>query len=379
MVNQDRVNFIWGENALTTIPPVPVSEIAYRDTTQTPAQMAEGQKYDTIYNSARYNQMFYLVTAVAKTLCENGMMPFLAGQAYAHYARCIYTDGKIYVAQRAIAADESPFPTPGDKSNVWLKEGGGGGNPAGAVVPFCNVTLGGPGNRYPIFWGTSEYDPGWLLCDGGGDGLGGTVPNMSERFILGVTNISNIGNTGGGYSGSVTGIVSSTVAGGTVSGTTTVATNTGITTATGYNSQTNVTAITTAVTTSGTVGNTTISVATMPSHNHQLRYTLGSQGGTNHYAVALESEGGFSGAFISYTGSNGAHSHSLMMKEHSHSLSSNNHTHTFTGSPHNHTIPSLIVNAPTFTGSAHTHTFTGSATISAPPYYALCYFIKLPE
>lgn len=379
MANQDRVNFIWGENALTTIPPVPVSEIAYRDTTQTPAQMAEGQKYDTIYNSARYNQMFYLVTAVAKTLCENGMMPFLAGQAYAHYARCIYTDGKIYVAQRAIAADEFPFPTPGDESNVWLKEGGGGGNPAGAVVPFCNVTLGGPGNRYPIFWGTSEYDPGWLLCDGGGDGLGGTVPNMSERFVLGVTNISDIGNTGGGYSGSVTGTVSSTVAGGTVSRTTTVATNTGTTTATGSNSQTNVTATTTAVTTSGTVGNTTISVATMPSHNHQLRYVLGSQGGTNHYAVALESEGSFSGAFISNTGSNGAHSHSLTMNVHSHSLSSNNHTHTFTGSPHNHTIPSLTVNAPTFTGTAHTHTFTGSATISAPPYYALCYFIKLPE
>lgn len=380
MANQDRVNFIWGENALTTIPTVPVSDIAYRDTTQTPAQMAEGQKYDTIYNSARYNQMFYLVTAVAKTLCENGMMPFLTGQAYAHYARCIYTDGKIYVAQRAIAADESPFPTPGDESNVWLKEGGGGGgNPAGAVVPFCNVTLGGPGNRYPIFWGTSEYDPGWLLCDGGGDGLGGTVPNMSERFVLGVTNISDIGNTGGGYSGSVTGTISSTVAGGTVSASTTVATNTGITTATGFNSQTNVTATTTEVTTSGAVGYTTISVATMPSHNHQLRYVLGSQGGTNHYAVALESEGSFSGAFISGTGSNGAHSHSLTMNKHAHYLSSNNHTHTFTGSPHNHTIPSLTVNAPTFTGTAHTHTFTGSATISAPPYYALCYFIKLPE
>lgn len=380
MANQDRVNFIWGENALTTIPPVPVSEIAYRDTTQTPAQMAEGQKYDTIYNSARYNQMFYLVTAVAKTLCENGMMPFLAGQAYAHYARCIYTDGKIYVAQRAIAADESPFPTPGDESNVWLKEGGGGGGyPAGAVVPFCNVTLGGPGNRYPIFWGTSEYAPGWLLCDGGGDGLGGTVPNMSERFVLGVTNISDIGSTGGGYSGSVTGTVSSTVAGGTVSGTTTVATNTGTTTATGSNSQTNVTATTTAVTTSGTVGYTTLSVATMPSHSHLLRYVLGAQGGTNHYAVGLESENSFGGSCISNTGSNGAHSHSLVMNTHSHSLSSNNHTHTFTGSPHNHKIPSLTVNAPTFTGTAHTHTFTGSATISAPPYYALCYFIKLPE
>jgi hypothetical protein len=342
--------------------------------------MEVGQQYDTIYNSARHNQLLFLITSVAKTLCENGIMPFLAGQEYSQYARCIFTDGKIYYASRAIEANESPYPTPKDESNVWFRENsGGGGVSAGAVVPYYKVTLGGPESRNPIFWGQDEFDPTWLLCDGGSDGRGGTVPNLSERFVLGTTNISDIGNTGGGYSGSVTGTISSTVAGGTVSASTTVATNTGTTTATGSNSQTNVTATTTAVTTSGTVGNTTISVATMPSHNHQLRYVLGSQGGTNHYAVALESEGSFNGAFISNTGSNGAHSHSLTMNVHSHYLSSNTHTHTFTGSPHNHTIPSLTVNAPTFTGTAHTHTFTGSATISAPPYYTLCYFIKLPE
>lgn len=379
MANQDRVNFVWAETALTTIPPVPVSEVAYRDTTQTPEQMEVGQQYDTIYNSARHNQLLFLITSVAKTLCENGIMPFLAGQEYSQYARCIFTDGKIYYASRAIEANESPYPTPKDESNVWFRENSGGGVSAGAVVPYYKVTLGGPKSRNPIFWGQDEFDPTWLLCDGGSDGRGGTVPNLSERFVLGTTNISDIGNTGGGYSGRVTGTISSTVAGGTVSASTTVATNTGTTTATGSNSQTNVTATTTAVTTSGTVGNTTISVATMPSHKHQLRYVLGSQGGTNHYAVALESEGSFSGAFISDTGSNGAHSHSLTMNAHSHSLSSNNHTHTFTGSPHKHTIPSLTVNAPTFTGTAHTHTFTGSATISAPPYYTLCYFIKLPE
>lgn len=379
MANQDRVNFVWAETALTTIPHVPVSEVAYRDTTQTPEQMEVGQQYDTIYNSARHNQLLFLITSVAKTLCENGIMPFLAGQEYSQYARCIFTDGKIYYASRAIKANESPYPTPKDKSNVWFRENSGGGVSAGAVVPYYKVTLGGPESRNPIFWGQDKFDPTWLLCDGGSDGRGGKVPNLSERFVLGTTNISDIGNTGGGYSGSVTGTISSTVAGGTVSASTTVATNTGTTTATGANSQTNVTATTTAVTTSGTVGNTTISVATMPSHNHQLRYVLGSQGGTNHYAVALESEGTFSGVFISSTGSNGAHSHSLTMNAHSHSLSSNKHTHTFTGSPHNHTIPSLTVNAPTFTGKAHTHTFTGSSTVTAPPYYALCYFIKLPE
>lgn len=123
MANQDRVNFVWAETALTTIPPVPVSEVAYRDTTQTPEQMEVGQQYDTIYNSARHNQLLFLITSVAKTLCENGIMPFLAGQEYSQYARCIFTDGKLYAASRAILANEQPYPTPGDDSGVWTDEG----------------------------------------------------------------------------------------------------------------------------------------------------------------------------------------------------------------------------------------------------------------
>lgn len=122
MANQDRVNFVWAESALTTIPPIPVSEVAYRDTTQTPEQMEVGQQYDTIYNSARHNQLLFLLTSVAKTLCENGIMPFLAGQEYSQYARCIFTDGKLYTASRAILANEQPHPTPGDDSGVWIAE-----------------------------------------------------------------------------------------------------------------------------------------------------------------------------------------------------------------------------------------------------------------
>ena len=122
MANQDRVNFVWAKSALTTIPPIPVSEVAYRDTTQTPEQMEVGQQYDTIYNSARHNQLLFLLTSVAKTLCENGIMPFLAGQEYSQYARCIFTDGKLYTASRAILANEQPYPTPGDDSGVWTTE-----------------------------------------------------------------------------------------------------------------------------------------------------------------------------------------------------------------------------------------------------------------
>lgn len=140
MANQDRVNFVWAESALTTIPPIPVSEVAYRDTTQTPEQMEVGQQYDTIYNSARHNQLLFLLTSVAKTLCENGIMPFLAGQEYSQYARCIFTDGKLYTASRAILANEQPYPTPGDDSGVWTT-----GETGENLVPDSRRVIAGTG------------------------------------------------------------------------------------------------------------------------------------------------------------------------------------------------------------------------------------------
>lgn len=146
MANQDRVNFVWAESALTTIPPIPVSEVAYRDTTQTPEQMEVGQQYDTIYNSARHNQLLFLLTSVAKTLCENGIMPFLAGQEYSQYARCIFTDGKLYIASRAILANEQPYPTPGDDSGVWTTEKTGENlvPDSRRVIAGIGLTGGGP-------------------------------------------------------------------------------------------------------------------------------------------------------------------------------------------------------------------------------------------
>ena len=342
MANQDRVNFIWGENALTTIPPVPVSEIAYRDTTQTPEQMAEGQKYDTIYNSARYNQMFYLVTAVAKTLCENGMMPFLAGQAYAHYARCIYTDGKIYVAQRAIEADESPFPTPGDESNVWLKEGGGGGgNPAGSVIPFYSVNLGGPDNRNPIFWGQSEPDTSWLICDGGSDGRGGSVPDLRGKFVMCSTYSGDAGQTGGATSVTPTVSVQNATQGGSI----------GATKATGN------------IAASGTnlgVQGTTLNGNTLPSHAHQPQAAQVCGSGTGRFCVDAGAGERIPYSWVTTAGNSQAHAHSVYDPGHSHGFSAAPHTHSFTG-------------------VAHTHTATVSAISTVPPYYKMAYCVKLPE
>jgi hypothetical protein len=63
---------------------------------------------------------------------------------------------------------------------------------------------------------------------------------------------------------------------------------------------------------SGTVGNTTLSVSQMPSHNHSLSTTWGAQGcatGTNRYP-AVYNIAGFQ-PVTAYAGGNGAHNHSF--------------------------------------------------------------------
>lgn len=341
MANQDRVNFVWAETALTTIPPVPVSEVAYRDTTQTPEQMEVGQQYDTIYNSARHNQLLFLITSVAKTLCENGMMPFLAGQAYDQYARCIFTDGKIYSASRAIAANESPYPTPGDDSFVWIKEGGGGGTPAGSVLPFYSVNLGGPDNRNPIFWGQSEPDTGWLICDGGSDGRGGSVPDLRGKFIMCSTYSGDAGQTGGAASVTPTVSVQNATQGGSI----------GNTTATGK------------VSVSGTnvgVQGTTLSVAQLANHSHRNSLKYVNAGTSGSTSSAFSASGNPSYYSTDATGGNEGHMHGI---------SDPGHTHSFSGTAHTHT----------FTGKAHTHVATARPINTLPPYYKMAYCVKLPE
>lgn len=339
MANKDRVSFVWAETALTTIPTVPVSEVAYRDTTQTPEQMEVGQQYDTIYNSARHNQLLFLITSVAKTLCENGMMPFLAGQAYDQYARCIFTDGKIYSASRAIVANESPYPTPGDDSFVWIKEGGGG-TPAGSVLPFHNVNLGGPDNRNPIFWGESEPDTGWLICDGGSDGRGGSVPDLCGKFVMCSTYSGDAGQTGGAASVTPTVSVQNATQGGNISAVA-VAGNTDVR-GTGISVQ-----------------STTLTADTIPYHAHNVYAAQVCGAGSGRFCV--DAGAGGVGVYSATTpiGGNGAHAHPIYDVGHFHYFS-HNHSHVFTG-------------------VSHTHVATASAISTIPPYYKLAYCVKLPE
>ena len=128
-------------------------------------------------------------------------------------------------------------------------------------VAIDGVTFGGSDGRRAIMPGETEAREDWILCDGGSDGKGGTVPDLRGRMIRGASDSVPAGTTGG--------------------------------------SETHTHSV------SGTVGSTTLSVAQMPSHTHTF------DKGT--YGNIAEAKGSANSGkqTTDATGSSQAHTHSL--------------------------------------------------------------------
>ena len=67
-------------------------------------------------------------------------------------------------------------------------------HPLRAPLAVQNVKFSG---RNPIMPGETTARTNWLLCDGGSDGLGGNVPDLRGRFLLGSDASYAAGSTGG--------------------------------------------------------------------------------------------------------------------------------------------------------------------------------------
>ncbi|WP_419521529.1 hypothetical protein, partial [Desulfovibrio sp.] len=109
-------------------------------------------------------------------------------------------------------------------------------------VAIDGVTFGGSDGRRAIMPGETEAREDWILCDGGSDGKGGTVPDLRGRMIRGASDSVPAGSTGG--------------------------------------SETHTHSI------SGTVGATTLSVEQMPGHNHTANVGKFHTGGNNRGTYA---------------------------------------------------------------------------------------------
>ena len=108
-------------------------------------------------------------------------------------------------------------------------------------VAIDGVTFGGSDGRRAIMPGETEAREDWILCDGGSDGKGGTVPDLRGRMIRGASDSVPAGSTGG--------------------------------------SETHTHSI------SGTVGATTLSVEQLASHRHDIKTFPGRIGAANPQQV----------------------------------------------------------------------------------------------
>lgn len=138
----DILDSIWGKDAQTSIPTQPVSGIAYRDTA---AEFETGQKYDSLGESSRWNQLLYLLTGLTSELANFGILPWSAAQPYSKGALCIGSDGTLWQAQTDIAASPTNPVPPGTDDNVWSRPKISGFVPDSIrVIAGTGMTGGGP-------------------------------------------------------------------------------------------------------------------------------------------------------------------------------------------------------------------------------------------
>lgn len=136
-------------------------------------------------------------------------------------------------------------------------------------VAIDGVTFGGSDGRRAIMPGETEAREDWILCDGGSDGKGGTVPDLRGRMILGASDEHEAGSTGG--------------------------------------SETHTHSVT------GTVGETTLSTPQMPTHNHKNADQSGGYGSnpSQRYLTKDLANNAFGPSFSDNTGGSQSHTHSL--------------------------------------------------------------------
>lgn len=250
---------------------------------------------------------------------QGGIMNYSSTLAY-EPGNEVFHNGTKYRALQANGGSVAGV-TPGTNPLVWKNMDHN--VPAGAVMPFFNVRMGSGGNaRNPIFWGETQPDESWVICDGGSDGNNGTVPNLTNRFIRGVA-VANAGQTGGSDS-------------------------------------------------------QTLGANQIPAHTHTI--TINSAGGHTHTRGSMNITGAFVGGGQSNSYGEGAFYDSGTRSPYS-NADDGNATNNKIAFDASRTWGGSTSNA-----GSHTHTATcssaGSASASVstlPSFYSLAYFVKLPE
>lgn len=268
-----------------------------------------------------FNGMMYLVSQFLLWYQQGGVMNYSSSLPY-EAGNEVLLNGVKYRALRANGGTVAAV-VPGTDPTTWRNLDAN--VPAGAVMPFANVKLGGSDGRRPIFWGATQADEGWVLCDGGTAYGSVKAPNLIGKFVRGDT-VANAGKTGG-------------------------------------------------------ADTVTLSSANMPAHTHTV--TISSAGAHTHTRGTMNITGTFDGNaddgqqwktgtfYLKEQIGGGANGDGRSWS----GVIGFDASRSWTGSTssdgsHNHTATC---------GSAGGSSGTTAAVTTTPPYYNLAYFVKLPE
>lgn len=269
-------------------------------------------------NRLDFNGAFFLLSAYLVWIQQGGLFNYSTDYDYEVGNEILYQGVKFRCIQEN--GPSSALKTPGTDRTYWKNMDAN--VPAGAVQSFCNVTLGGSDGRRPIFWGQTQADEGWVIADGGSDGRGGNVPNLTGRFIKG-SSVENAGQTGGSENQSISG-------------------------------------------------------NQIPAHTHTI--TINSAGGHTHTRGSMNITGAFVGGGQSNSYGEGAFYNSGTPSPYNNADDGNTRNNKISFDA------SRTWGGSTSNAGSHTHTATCSTTGSSsvsfsiqPPFYTMAFFVKLPE
>ena len=148
-----------------------------------------------------FNAVYKLFSAHLHFLQSGSLYSWSNTLDYLSGAHILGSNGKEYIAQKSsgpnVPGIGAKDPT-SDDGEFWMPtQVKINGVRRGQIAPYYNVTFGGSDGRRPIFWGETEADEDYVLCDGGSDGAGGNVPDLRGRMILGASDAHPAGSTGG--------------------------------------------------------------------------------------------------------------------------------------------------------------------------------------